>query len=241
MARGGRDLLGEAAAAPPEEKHYHGHRQRLRARFLDHGADSFADYELLELLLFMAVPRRDIRPLAKQLIDQFGDFAGVCTAPPERLMQVAGISEAAAAAIKTVQASAIRLSRQQARQGPVISNWQGLLDYCHTAMAHQPVEQFRVLFLDKKNRIIADEVQGQGTVDQTPAYPREVMKRALELGATALVLVHNHPSGDPTPSKADIALTKDIVQAARPFDIVIHDHLIIARSGHESLKALGVM
>ncbi len=221
--------------------HYHGHRQRLRARFLDGGADALPDYELLELLLFQALPRGDVKPLAKALIARFKSFAGVMAASPGELAAVDGIGDAAIVTIKTVQAAALRMSRQELIDRPVINSWKKLLDYCHAAMAYEKVEQFRLLFLDGKNALIADEVQQKGTVNHTPVYVREVVKRALELGASAIVMCHNHPSGDPSPSKDDIAMTREVAAAADKLGIALHDHLIIGRKGHASLKSMGLI
>lgn len=221
--------------------HYHGHRQRLRERFLATGGEGMPDYELLELLLSIAIPQKDVKPLAKSLLATFKTFNGVITAHPAALEQTKGMGEVSAAALKVVQAAAVRLAQAQVMDRPVISSWDRLLDYCMAAMGHEKVEQTRVLFLDKRNRLIADERQNRGTVDHTPLYPREVVKRALELGATAIILVHNHPSGDPTPSKADIELTKHVQDAAGNLGIVLHDHLIISREGPASFKSLGLI
>lgn len=221
--------------------HYHGHRDRLRARFREAGADAVADYELLELLLFRSIPRQDVKPLAKALITQFGSFAEVLGASEQRLKSVQGLGEATILDLKIVQAAARRLARGAVIKRPVLSSWSAVLDYCRAAMAFEEKEQFRILFLDKKNAVIADEVQQTGTVDHTPVYPREVVKRALELSATALILVHNHPSGDPTPSRADVTMTKQIVDVAAPLGITVHDHVIIGRDGHASLKGLRLM
>jgi DNA repair protein RadC len=229
-----KEPIGLAEPAP----HYHGHRERLRARFLKGGSDALADYELLELVLFRALPRRDLKPLAKDLIKQFGSFAEVVSAPTERLRSIKGLGEAAITELKLVEAAAHQLARGQVQNRPVLSSWSNVLDYCRTAMAFADKEQLRVLFLDKRNRLIADELQQQGTVDHTPVYPREVVKRALELSATAIILVHNHPSGDPSPSQADIAMTKEIVSVAQPLGIAVHDHIIVGKDGHASLKAL---
>jgi DNA repair protein RadC len=226
-----------ADAAP----HYHGHRQRLRQRFLAAGSDAVSDYEVLELILFRAIPQRDVKPLAKALLIEFGSFSEVVSAPIERLKTVDGLGDAAITELKIVQAAATRLARGQVKQRPVLSSWSSVLDYCRTAMAFDDKERFRVLFLDKRNALIADEVQQTGTVDHTPVYPREVVKRALELAATAIVLVHNHPSGDPTPSRADVQMTQAIVEVARPLGIAVHDHLIVGKDGHASLKALKLM
>lgn len=214
-----------------------GHRQRLRKRFMDGGSDAVADYELLELILFLAIPRQDTKPIAKALIDRFGGFAEAVSASPTELGQVKGMGDAAIVALKTVAAGAERLAREEASTSPVLSSFKAVVDYCRIAMARRPVEQFRVLFLDKQNVLIRDEVQGEGTIDQTPAYPREVVRRALELGATAVVLAHNHPSGDPTPSKADVQLTKAIAKAGEAVGVDVLDHVIVGRKGHVSLKA----
>jgi DNA repair protein RadC len=234
---------GEAANARPAAKppHYHGHRERLRERFLKGGADALADYELLELVLFRAIQRRDLKPLAKDLLEQFGSFAEVVSAPIERLKAIKGLGDAAITELKIVEAAAHQLARGQVKGRPVLSSWSSVLDYCRTAMAFADKEQFRVLFLDKRNRLIADERQQQGTVDHTPVYPREVVKRALELSATAIILVHNHPSGDPTPSQADVQMTKEIIAVAKPLGIEVHDHIIVGRDGHASLKGLKLM
>lgn len=227
---------------PPEPApHFHGHRQRLRDRLLAVGGDKMADYELLELLLMQAIPRRDVKPLAKMLIDQFGGFAAVIAAEKASLERVKGMGEGAVAALKLVEAAAIRLAKAEISDKPVIGSWTQLLDYCRTSMARAAIEQFRVLFLDRKNRLIADEVQQTGTVDHTPVYPREIMKRALELGASAVILVHNHPSGDPTPSRADIEITKEVAKAAQALGVQLHDHLIVGRSGHTSFKSQGLL
>ena len=221
--------------------HYLGHRQRLRERFLATGGDGMPDYELLELLLAQAIPRRDVKPLAKTLLDRFDDFAGVIAAPQEHLKAVSGMGEASVAALKVAQAGAVRLLRQQVMQRNVIDSWDRLVDYCTAAMAHEAVEQLRLLFLDRKNALIADEVQQRGTVDHTPLYTREVVKRALELGASALIVVHNHPSGDPTPSQGDIKMTRDVRDALEKIGVTLHDHLVIGRNGHESFRARGLL
>jgi DNA repair protein RadC len=223
------------ADAPP---HYHGHRQRLRERLLQAGPDAVRDYELLELILFRAILQRDVKPLAKSLIERFGSFAEVIAAPAERLREIKGLGEAAIAEIKIVQAAASQFARGQTRKRPALSSWSSVLDYCRTAQAFADKEQFRILFLDKRNQLIADEVQQTGTVDHTPVYPREVVKRALELSATAIILVHNHPSGDPTPSHADIEMTKAIVEIAKPVGVAVHDHIIVGKDGYASLKGL---
>jgi DNA repair protein RadC len=232
----GRVFVGEAA-----EPHYLGHRDRLRERFLVGGADSLPDYELMELLLFAAIPRRDVKPLAKALIAKFGSFADVIAAPRERLLETEGIGEGVVTQLKIVEAAALRLSKTRLIGRPALSSWAALLDYCAAAMARASREEFRVLFLDRKNILIADEVQSAGTIDHTPVYPREIVKRALELGASAMILVHNHPSGDPTPSRADIEMTREIAAAAKPLKIAVHDHLVVGRSGHASFKSLGLL
>lgn len=218
--------------------HYHGHRERLRARFRDAGPEAVSDYELLELVLFRAIPQRDVKPLAKELVARFGSFAEVIAAPRARLLEVKGMGEAAVTELKIVHAAAQRLARGEVRKRPVLSSWGSVLDYCRTAMAFSDKEQFRLLFLDKRNQLIADELQQTGTVDHTPVYPREVVKRALELSATALILVHNHPSGDPTPSRADVRMTQAIIDVAKPLGIAVHDHIIVGKEGHASLKGL---
>ncbi len=218
--------------------HYHGHRERLRTRFLDAGPEAVADYELLELVLYRALPRRDVKPLAKDLLQRFGSFAEVVAAPRERLAEVKGIGDAAIVELKIVHAAAARLARDEVKRRPVLSSSSTVLGYCRTAMAFSDKEQFRILFLDKRNQLILDEVQQTGTVDHTPVYPREVVKRALELAATAIILVHNHPSGDPTPSRADIEMTQTIVEVARPLGIAVHDHIIVGKEGHASLRGL---
>lgn len=218
-----------------------GHRRRLRQRFFATKGVGLADYEMLELVLMGAIARRDVKPIAKTLIAAFGSYEGVLTAAPERLREVEGCGESAVALLKAVEAAAVRLAQAKVLKRPVISNWQALLDYCHAAMAHVPNEQFRLLFLDRKNVLLADEVQQQGTVDHTPVYPREVIKRALELHASALILVHNHPSGDPTPSRADIEMTREIADAGKRLGITLHDHIVIGRDGHASFKTLGLL
>jgi DNA repair protein RadC len=226
----------DAGAKPPP--HFLGHRERLRERFRAGGADAMPDYELLEMVLFRAIPQRDTKALAKLLLARFGSFAEVLSAEPERLMEVKGVKEAVATEIKLVHAAALRLMKGEVASRPALSSYNAILDYVRAAMAFSDIEQFRVLFMDKKNQLIADEVQQQGTVDHTPVYPREVIKRALELGASAIVLVHNHPSGDPTPSMADIDMTKKIVDAGQRLGVVVHDHIVVGRKGHVSFRAL---
>jgi DNA repair protein RadC len=234
-------LAGIESGLVADAPHYLEHRKRLRQRFLDAGAPALADYELLELILFRAIPRRDVKPLAKALLAKFGSLAEAISAPKERLAEVKGLGDAAIAEIKIVQAAATRLARGQVKERAVLSSWSSVLDYCRTVMAYREREEFRVLFLDKRNRLIADECQQVGTVDHTPVYPREVVKRALELSATALILVHNHPSGDPTPSRADVQMTQAIIDVAKPLGIAVHDHIVVGKDGHASLKALKLM
>jgi DNA repair protein RadC len=236
--KGLREKGGGALTPTETQPHYHGHRERLRARFRDTGAEGLADYELLELLLFAAVPRRDTKPIAKALLARFGSFSEVLAAPEAQLREVKGVGDAIVNALKVALAAAKRFARDQVRDRPILGSWSAVVDYCKTTMAYEPIEHFRVLFLNKKNELIADEVQQRGTVDHTPVYPREVVKRALELSATAIILAHNHPSGDPTPSTADITMTRQIADIAKPLGIVLHDHVIVGRSGHVSLKGL---
>jgi len=218
--------------------HYHGHRERMRERFFAAGPDALSDYELLEMALFPALPRRDTKPLAKTLLKTFGSFAEVIHAPVARLRGIDGIGEASINQLKLIAAAAHRVARGEVQRRTALSSWNEVIDYCRTSMAFADKEQFRLLFLDKRNQLIADEVQQTGTVDHTPVYPREVIKRALELSATALILVHNHPSGDPTPSQADIQMTKAIIDIAKPLGISVHDHIIVGRNGHASLKGM---
>lgn len=224
-----------------EKPHYHGHRSRLRARFLDSAGAGIPDYEILELILFGVFRNGDVKPLAKALVAEFGSLAAVLSAPSERLGKVPGCGEAAIAALKVTREAGLRLLKAEAMQRPAISNWQALLDYCRATLQHEGTERFHILFLDRKNQVIADETQQRGTIDHTPVYPREVVKRALELNAAALILVHNHPSGDPTPSRADIEMTREVAKAAGALGIDVHDHLIIGRKGHVSLREKGLM
>lgn len=221
--------------------HYHGHRDRLRARFREAGGDHMADYELLEMILFRALPRRDTKPIAKAMIERFGSFAEALAAPQERLLEIPGIGQTVVTDLKLIQAAAMRMSKGEVKKRTILSSWSALLDYCRTSMAFSEKEQFRILFLDKKNALIADEVQQTGTIDHTPVYPREVIKRALELSASALILVHNHPSGDPTPSRADIQMTNTIADIAKPLGIELHDHIIVGKHGHASFKGLQLL
>ncbi|MEJ6404922.1 RadC family protein [Yoonia sp. 2307UL14-13] len=217
------------------------HRKRLRERFLTGGADAVPDYELLELVLFRAIPRQDIKPLARVLIDTFGDFNGVVSASRQKLAAVNGVGDAVVTELKIVEAAAHRLARGKVMRRHVVSSWDALIDYCHTVMSHRDTEQFRILYLDTKNVLIADEEQAKGTLDHVPVYPREVVKRALELNAAALILVHNHPSGDPTPSQADIDVTRQIDMAATTLNITLHDHLIVGKNGEISFRAQGLL
>jgi DNA repair protein RadC len=217
------------------------HRQRLRARFMIGGAAAMPDYELLELVLFRAIPRQDVKPLARRLLDAFGDFNHVVSASVSRLRKVDGVGEAVVQELKIIEASAHRLAQSRILGRHVLTSWAELLDYCRTAMANRETEQFRILFLDRKNVLIADEVQARGTVDHVPVYPREVVKRALELNASALILVHNHPSGDPTPSEQDIIVTSQISDAAQTMGIILHDHLIIGGSRDLSFRSSGYL
>ena len=241
-ARGTDDASKRGQGDNPEGKpHYVGHRERLRRRLLDKGGEALADYEVLEVLLFAGNPRGDVKPLAKALLQRFGALSAVLAASPGELKTVKGMGEGAVAGLLAAREAGRRAAREQAMERPVIASWDKLLAYCRIAMAEDKVEQFRVLFLDRKNRLIADEAQGRGTVDHTPVYPREVVKRALDLAASAVILVHNHPSGDPTPSKADIQMTRDVADAAQRLGIAVHDHVIITRTGHASFKSKGLL
>lgn len=234
----------EAAAAPLPGRlpsYIADHRQRLRARFAEGGAAAMPEYELLELVLFRTIPRQDVKPLARRLLDAFGDLNRVVTAPAPRLLDIPGVGEAVLQDLKIIEAVAQRMMRARVMNRPVLSSWDALLDYCHTAMAHRETEQFRVLYLDRKNVLVADEEQARGTVDHVPVYPREVVKRALELNASALILVHNHPSGDPTPSQSDIAMTDQIQTAAATLGIALHDHLIVGKGREISFRAAGYL
>ena len=231
----GRNEFAETAVP-----HYYGHRRRLRERMIAAGAESLPDYELLELLLFAANPQGDVKPTAKALLAHFGGFGKVMSADPDTLSK-AGLGLAGIAAVKSVREAALRLMRLELQERPVVNSWDKLIDYCNVQVAHNQVEEFHILFLDRKNVLIKHERQQRGTIDHTPVYPREVVKRALDLGAAAMILVHNHPSGDPTPSKADITVTQDIKKAAAPLGVVLHDHVIIGRNGHTSLRDLGLI
>jgi DNA repair protein RadC len=244
-ASGQPDLWAAAAPAPKRKvkptAHYLGHRDRLRDRATVGGLGALPDYEVLEMLLFRAIPRGDVKPLAKQLLARFGSLAGVLGATAEELKTVPGVGAGVALDLKLVHEALLRTGREAVAKRTVISSWSALLAYVKTAMAHEAREQFRVLFLDKKNQLIADEVQNRGTVDHAPVYPREVVRRALELSASAVILVHNHPSGDPTPSSADVEMTRQVIDAARPLRISVHDHLVVGRDGTASFKALGLI
>lgn len=231
----------KSASKADDKPHHLGHRDRLRTRFLEGGESALADYELVEMLLFLGIPRKDTKPLAKELIRAFHSFAGVMAADYEALAAVKGMTKSAAVTMKLVEAAAHRMMKKTLIGQPVLSSWSRLVEYLHATMAQEKKEHFRILFLDRKNNLIADEIQQTGTVDQTPVYPREILKRALHHAATAVVLVHNHPSGDPTPSQADIEMTKQIIVAANALDITVHDHLIVSRKGVTSMKSEGLI
>jgi DNA repair protein RadC len=229
---------GPSGEKPDDKPHYHGHRERLRERFRNAGPDALSDYELLELTLFAALPRRDTKPLAKTLLKKFGSFAEVVHAPEHLLREIDGVGDASITQLRLLAAAAGRIAKGEIKRSVALSSWDDVISYCRTGMAFAEKEQFRILFLDKRNQLIADEIQQTGTVDHTPVYPREVIKRALELSATAVILVHNHPSGDPSPSQADIQMTKAIIGIANPLGISVHDHIIVGKNGHSSLKGM---
>ncbi len=231
----------EPARLPFPSTGPHGHRARMREKLLERGPDALADYELLEMLLFFAMPKGDTKPLAKALINRFGSYANVLAAPQKALLDTRGLGVHSVSAIKLVQASALRLARAEVVERPLLNNWDRLLDYLNAVLARERIEQFRVLFLDAKNRLIADEAQARGTVNHTPVYPREVVKRALELHSTAMIMVHNHPSGDPTPSTADVEMTKEVRAAAEVLSIVLHDHLIVGNGRWFSFRREGLL
>jgi len=235
------DLFGPGAASADPAGGAEGHRARMRARLLSAGAEALADHEMLEMVLFLALPRRDTKPVARALLGRFGSFGAVIAAPVNDLRGVEGLGEAGTAALKLVQGAALRLVRAEVMERPVLSNWDRLLDYLSAALARERVEQFRVLFLDARNRLLADEAQSRGTVNHTPVYPREVVKRALELHATALILVHNHPSGDPTPSHEDVAMTEEVRAAASVLSVALHDHIIIGNGRWLSFRQQGLL
>ena len=240
------DVTGLLALTPPEGTSQaslgvEGHRARMRARLLQAGPDALADHEMLEMVLFLALPRRDTKPIARALINRFGSFANAIAAPRAELLGVDGMGEAGVSALKVVQAAALRLARAEVLDRPVLNNWDRLMAYLNAALARERVEQFRILFLDNKNRLLADEAQARGTVNHTPVYPREVVKRALELHATALILVHNHPSGDPTPSRDDIEMTREIRGAAQTLGVVVHDHIIVGNGRWLSFRKEGLL
>jgi DNA repair protein RadC len=218
-----------------------GHRARLRQRLFEGGPDALLDHELVEYLLALALPRRDTKPLAKKLIQEFGGYGGLLTADPQAIARIGDISEGAVAALKIAQASALRLLKSEVQSRPVLGSWQALLDYLHADMAHEPIERVRVLFLNSKNMLIRDEKMSEGSVDEAAVYIREIMRRALDCHATALIIVHNHPSGDPSPSQQDIRLTRDLVDAGRHLRIAVHDHVIIGAKGHNSMRAMGLI
>lgn len=242
-AKATRERAEMSRAAKPgkaDVPHYHGHRDRLRGRF-SASATALPDYEMLELLLFRSIPRGDVKGTAKKLIEKFGTVAEVLGAPIERLQEIPGVGAVAALDLKIVEEAGRRLARGAVKTRSALSSWSAVIDYCRTAMAFAEREELRILFLDKKNGLVADEVQQTGTVDHTPVYPREIVRRAIELAASAVILVHNHPSGDPTPSRADIQMTQEVVEIAKPLGIVVHDHIIIGRNGHTSFRGLGLL
>ena len=230
--------------SPDEKKKpspHAGHRDRLRSRFMEAGERALADHEVIELLLFAAIPRQDTKPFAKRLIERFGSYEEVFTAPPHQLREIFPKNDIAIALLKTVEAASVRLARKQVLGKPLISSFKALLDYCHTHIARNGIEQFRVLMLDKKNRLIEDRLMGEGSVDHAPVYPREILKRIGAIDASSIILVHNHPSGDPTPSAADIEMTRVIVTMLKPLNVPVHDHLIISRTGHTSFREKGLL
>lgn len=231
----------QGKAKTEEAAHYHGHRDRLKSRFLENGATALADYEVVEMLLFLGIPRKDVKPLAKELLKRFDNFSKLLAADKNELLAIQGMTQNAVCALKIVKEAAQRMMRQDVMGKPVLNSWQRLTDYLFATMAHEKKEQFRILLLDRKNNLIADEIQHTGTVDQTQAYPREIVKRALELSATAIILVHNHPSGDPSPSEADIIMTKNIIDAAKALEIAVHDHVIVSRNGVLSFRKEGLV
>ena len=233
--------MGDIAPGSKQEHHGAGHRERLRRRLLDGGPEALLDHELIEYLLALAIPRRDTKPLAKQLLAEFGGIGGLLTADAEALKRVSGMGETSVAAIKIAQASALRLVKSQVANQPVLASWQALLDYLRADMAHMTVERVRILHLNSRNMLIRDENMGDGSVDQAAIYVREVIRRAIDLGSASLILVHNHPSGDPAPSQQDILITRNIIDAGKKLGIAVHDHIIIGRQGHSSMRAMGLI
>jgi len=234
-------MIGVMTDSEKLTPHWQGHRDRLRGKLLNRGPNALEDYELLETMLFAFIPRRDVKPMAKSLLQKFGSISAILGADPADLVATKGIGDTVAAYLKAVQEIGLRASRETLQTLPVISNWAALLAYVRTQLQHETREQFRVLFLDKKNQLLSDELMGQGTVDHAPVYPREIARRALELQSSALILVHNHPSGDPTPSRTDIDMTREIMDALSPLDIVVHDHLIAGKQGVTSFKTQGLI
>jgi DNA repair protein RadC len=224
----------------PEPDHS-GHRARLRKRLAEQGGDGLLDHELIEYLLALAIPRRDTKPLAKALLAEFGGIGGLLSADGEALARIPGMGETSIAAIKIAHAAAIRLLRAEVAERPVLGNWQALLDYLRADMAHHAIERVRVLHLNTRNMLIRDELMSEGSIDEAAFYVREVIRRAIDLGSAAVILVHNHPSGDPTPSRADIEVTRNMAEAGKRMGIAVHDHIIMGTSGHSSLRALGLM
>jgi DNA repair protein RadC len=224
-----------------DKPHYWGHRERLRGRFMSGDGNGLPDYELLELILFQCIERIDVKPLAKDLLNTFGSLGGVMAASPDRLAAFEKLTYAGVVHLKALHETTARITREEIVKGPVLGSWDKLIKYLKTALAHATTERFQVLFLNARNELIADEIQQSGTVNHTPVYPREVIKRALELGSTAIIMVHNHPSGDPTPSSADISMTKELADAAEKLDITVHDHIIMSKHGHTSFRDLGII
>jgi len=232
---------GYAAPAEASQHHGVGHRARLRSRLLTNGADALHDHEIVEYLFAVAIPRKDTKPLAKQLIAEFGGFGGLLSADSESIGRIGGMSESAVASLKIVQAACLRLLKSEFEARPVLNSWQGLLDYLRADMAHQGTERVRVLHLNTKNVLIRDDLVSQGSIDSSAIHVREVIRRALDFGSASLIIVHNHPSGDPKPSRQDIAITRELIEAGRSLGITVRDHIVIAGNGHASMKALGLI